>query len=97
MNCRHKIAAAILLAGTLTVPLVNLGCSEHRYARVYDPYHQDYHRWSPAEETYYQRWETENRQEHREWSQRNSDEQKQYWDWRHGHGDHDHDKDHDKH
>ena len=93
---RHACITSLLLAGTLAVPLLNLGCAEHRYARVYDPYHRDYHRWSPGEDAYYTRWETDNHREHREWAQRNAEEQKEYWAWRHSHGG-DHDRDHDKH
>jgi hypothetical protein len=82
----------LLLACALTLPLMNTGCAEHRYARVYDPYRHDHHRWSPDEDAHYRHWESENHKEHREWAQRNSEEQKEYWSWRHGHGDHDHDK-----
>ncbi len=99
---RHAYITTLLLACTLAVPVVNVGCAGHRYARVYDPDHRDYHRWGPDEDAYYHRWETENHKPHRDWAQRNAEEQKEYWAWRHGgHGDRDkrnHDKhDHDKH
>jgi hypothetical protein len=59
------------------------GCAVH--ARVYDPYYHDYHPWNHDEIVYYQNWERETHREHRDFRRRNSDEQKEYWDWRHKH------------
>jgi hypothetical protein len=67
--------------------LAALGCGPHR-VRVYDSYHNDYHRWNNHETVYYQQWETDGHRDHREFNQRNKDEQKQYWDWRHQHDHH---------
>ena len=92
---RNGYITALLLAGALALPVINTGCASHRYARVYDPYRHDYHRWTPQEDVYYHQWETDNHRDHREWSQRSPEEQKEYWTWRHG--GHDHDHDHDKH
>jgi len=89
--------ATLLLASALALPLAGTGCAEHRYARVYDPYYHDYHRWGPDEDRYYTQWETEHHMEHREYAQRSPAQQKEYWDWRHGQSGHDHDHDHNKH
>jgi hypothetical protein len=92
---RRGYITSLLLASALALPLLGTGCAEHRYARVYDPYYHDYHRWGPDEDRYYRQWEVEGHREHREWGKRSPEEQNQYWAWRHSHGDHDHD--HDKH
>jgi hypothetical protein len=77
----------VLLSAALVAPALT-GCAVH--ARVYDSYHQDYHEW-PAEQSYYVQWETETHRSHEDFKKRNSDEQKEYWDWRHSH---DHDQNH---
>jgi hypothetical protein len=92
MRHGYTYLTSLLLAAALGLPLLSAGCAEHRYARVYDPYYSDYHRWGPDEDAYYRRWETEGHREHREFGQRGSEEQKEYWGWRHGQGGHDHDK-----
>ncbi len=84
MHRRHVLITALLLASSVGLPIMSVGCASHRYARVYDPYRSDYHRWSPSEEAYYHRWETQNHKDHREWAQRSRDEQREYWEWRHG-------------
>jgi hypothetical protein len=89
---KHARVTTLLLACALALPLMNAGCAEHRYARVYDPSYRDYHRWSPDEGARYHRWETENHMEHREWAQRDSKEQNEYWAWRHGQAGHDRDR-----
>ena len=89
----HAYVTAVLLA--FVFALTTVGCSEHRYGTVYDPYYHDNHRWTAAEDGYYRQWEVENHREHVDWARRNAEEQKQYWNWRHEH--HDHDHDHDKH
>ena len=38
-----------------------------------------------AKIVYYQNWEGETHREHRDFRRRNSEEQKEYWDWRHKH------------
>jgi hypothetical protein len=92
MRRRSGSLSTLLLATALALPLASIGCAEHHYYRVYDPYYHDYHRWDDRETVYYQRWETENHREHHDFRQRNADEQKEYWNWRHSHPDHDHDK-----
>jgi hypothetical protein len=61
-------------------------CRTRSY-RVYDPAYEDYHVWDSNEGVYYQRWEVETRRDHRDFHRRNSDEQKEYWSWRHNHHD----------
>jgi hypothetical protein len=75
------IAAALALPLTATVFMS--GCAERASVRVYDPYYSDYHVWNRDEVVYYNRWENETHRDHREFKQRKSDEQKEYWTWRH--------------
>jgi hypothetical protein len=78
-----RYLSSLLLAAALASPLAITGCAVR--ARVYDPYYHDYHHWNHDEIVYYQNWERESHREHRDFRQRNSDEQKEYWDWRHKH------------
>jgi hypothetical protein len=88
MQLRSRYLGILFFAVAIAVSAVNTGCVEHRYARVYDPYYHDYHRWNPGEDAYYHRWEGETHRQDREFRDRNPDEQRQYWAWRHTH-DHD--------
>jgi hypothetical protein len=99
MKSRFGHISLLLLGAALTVSAVSVGCAEHRYSRVNDPYYNDYHRWNGNEDANYRRWEAEQRYEHHEYRERQKEQQKAYWDWRHKqeHHDHDRDHDHDKH
>ena len=66
--------------------LLSVGCAVH--ARVYDPYHHDYHAWA-GESGYYAQWETDTHRHHEDFNHRSDADKKEYWDWRHSH-DHDH-------
>jgi hypothetical protein len=85
--------ASLLLACAFLAPALTTGCATRSY-RVYDPYHNDYHRWNHHEDVYYNQWVLETHRDHRDFRQLDHDQQKQYWDWRHDHHDHDHDHDH---
>lgn len=76
---------AILLALALLSPVMISGCAARASNTVYDPYYRDNHVRDNNEMFYYQRWETETHREHRDYKRRKSDEQKEYWDWRHKH------------
>ncbi len=84
---RYRYASSILLAVALFSPVVFSGCAVRASYRVYDPGHADYHVWDDNEVVYYQRWEVETHHDHREFKKRHSDEQKEYWTWRHDHHD----------
>jgi hypothetical protein len=87
MSRTHRAIASLLFAGALFVPVVFSGCAAHASYRVYDSGHEDYHVWDGNEGVYYQRWEVETHRDHRDFNRRNGDEQKEYWNWRHGHND----------
>jgi hypothetical protein len=72
--------APLVLAGAIASPVFMAGCAVH--ARVYDPYHRDYHVWV-TEEPYYGQWERDTHRDHRDFNKRSDDEKKEYWDWRH--------------
>ena len=92
MNLGAHPLRRLLLAAALTAALGGIGCSEHHYYRVYDPYYTDYHVWNQDEVTYYHRWADETRRDpDRDFRKLPKEEQKEYWTWRHNHGDHDHD------
>jgi hypothetical protein len=89
----HRVSL-LLLAGVLASSLAGLGCSEHHYYRVYDPYYTDYHQWNGDERYYYREWANEtHRDVHRDFRKLPPRDQKDYWTWRHNHGDHDRDHD----
>jgi len=99
MKRRHSFFAALALGAALVAPLATVGCAEHHYYRVYDPYYHDYHNWNAQEQDYYRQWARENhRDEHQDFRKLNKDDQQRYWQWRHGQANnqgHDHDHDHD--
>jgi hypothetical protein len=74
----HGLALILSLAGLASVATV--GCYAHHH-----DYDQVTVRWSAGEEPYYERWENETHRDHKDWQQRNSDEQHDYWEWRHSH------------
>jgi hypothetical protein len=76
--CRNL--AAVLLAALMASPVLLTGCAAH--VRVYDPYYHDYHNWN-GEVVYYNQWERDTHRDHQDFNKRQSDEQKEYWDWRH--------------
>jgi hypothetical protein len=85
MRPAHRLWPALLLAAALASPVVLAGCAEHTTYRVYDPYHNDYHRWDDHETAFYVQWEHESHRDHRDFDKRDANEQKEYWDWRHEH------------
>jgi hypothetical protein len=85
MSRKHDYVSSILLAGTLFLPAVIGGCAVRASYRTYDPAYSDYHVWDSNEGVFYQRWEVETHRDHRDFRKRNSDEQKEYWGWRHNH------------
>jgi len=83
--------SSLLLSAVFAAALVTTGCAEHHYYRVYDPYHNDYHRWDDNEVVYYNQWAVQTHHDpHRDFRKLSKDDQKDYWNWRHDH-DHDHD------
>jgi hypothetical protein len=107
MHHRKRHLSAILLVAAIALPVASIGCAEHTgYYRAHDPYHNDYHNWSPDEDVYYRQWYGANyHDQYRDYRKLNKEEQKRYWDWRHSDAgrdrdhshDRDHDHDHDKH
>lgn len=98
MRPAYRYLGSLVLSAAVVSSLGSLGCASRGRARVYDSYHNDYHRWDNHETVYYERWENEGHRDRRDYQHRNKDEQKEYWDWRHNRHDrdHDHDKDKDK-
>jgi hypothetical protein len=90
MSRKHRYVSSLLLGVVLLSPVVFSGCAERASIRVYDPTYRDYHRWDSHEDVYYQRWEVETHRDHREFRERRTDEQNEYWTWRHNHHDDQH-------
>lgn len=88
MRSKSLYVLELLLIGA---SLLTTACPGNHYYRPYDPYYNDYHRWDSHEEGYYRQWENETHREHRDFRDRRTDEQRQYYEWRHQHDDHDHD------
>jgi hypothetical protein len=83
-GCRYL--SSLLMAAVLFSPVALTGCAPRAY-RVYDPYYHDYHTWNGHEAVFYQRWEGETRRAHQDLNRRRSDEQEEYFTWRHGRSD----------
>jgi hypothetical protein len=71
------------LTVALSAPILIGGCSGGGYHRSYDPYYNDYHVWNNDEVVYYNRWEHDTHRDHVDFRKRKSDDQKEYWNWRH--------------
>jgi hypothetical protein len=91
MKGNSRFILSLFLAAALASATLGVGCAEHHYYRVYDPYYSDYHEWNGDEVVYYHQWANENhRDANRDFRHIPPEEQKEYWNWRHSHGDHDH-------
>lgn len=77
----HGVFLTLLFAGLVSVSTV--GCYHHQHD--YDEHGEVAMQWSAGEEPYYERWENQTHRDHKDWNQRSSDEQRQYWSWRHDH------------
>jgi len=86
----RSLASLVLAAGMVAPVVMTTGCAEHHYVRVFDPYYNDYHYWSPAEETYYNNWLVETHRPHVEFRALEPPQQREYWAWRHGRHEHEH-------
>jgi hypothetical protein len=83
MDRLFRTLANFALITAVAVAVLLGGCSAHAGYRTYDPYYNDYHSWDNNEVAYYSRWEGETHREHKDFKNRSSDEQKDYWNWRH--------------
>ena len=93
---RGSHLSSLFLTAVLGSTIAGTACAEHHSYRVYDPYYTDYHVWNNDEAVYYRRWADQtHRDPNRDFRKLGSEEQKDYWTWRHNHGDRDHDRDHD--
>jgi hypothetical protein len=71
------------LTVALSAPILIGGCSGGGSYRTYDPYYNDYHVWNNDEVVYYNRWEHDTHRDHVDFRKRKTDDQKEYWNWRH--------------
>jgi hypothetical protein len=79
------IAGALVLSAAMLTPLLTSGCAAR--VRYYDSYHHDYHHWDHREDHAYRAWLGEQHYEYRDFNKLNSDQQRDYWNWRHAHPD----------
>jgi hypothetical protein len=79
MRLSQRMIALMLCATALAMPLA--GCAGGGV--FYDPYRQDYHRWSLDEDRLYRQWETRTHRNHMDFQRRPSGDQRAYWGWRH--------------
>jgi hypothetical protein len=88
MRHQTRWISGLFLVAAIGSTLAGTACGEHRH-RVYDPYYTDYHPWNHDEVVFYAQWSNEtHRDGHRNFRKLPSEEQKEYWTWRHNHGDH---------
>jgi len=74
-----KKSGSFVLSLVLIIPLLTVGCADHRRVDV----------WGPGETTYYVQWEHETHRDHLDWGRRSDADHRAYWNWRHHHHDHD--------
>jgi hypothetical protein len=85
MKTFNRYAAALLLAGALTAPMVM--ADDHDTRRYYDKQHKDYHQWNDNESKSYGVFLNENHIQVHVFKKAKPAEQQQYWNWRHDHPD----------
>ena len=76
---------SLIVAATMAATVMGSGCAAR--VRLYDADHRDYHQWDDHEDRAYHRYMTERHQDYRPISQLNSNDQRDYWTWRHSHHD----------
>lgn len=81
-----RFLTALILSGSLLVPLVGYADQPHRY---YDRERRDWHEWNEHERRAYRHWLMEERREqrYREYARLRAEERRAYWRWRHTHED----------
>jgi hypothetical protein len=82
----RRLILSLTAASILLTSVAMSGCAVR--ARYYDGDHDDYHHWSHNEESFYVQWEGETHRHHRDFKDRSSQEQQEYWNWRHDHDHH---------
>ena len=88
MNMNRGKIRALCVAGALALSMLTAACG-HRHYKVYDAYYNNYHPWNDHEAVFYEQWAREtHRDPSRDFRRLPSDEQEEYWKWRHQHGDH---------
>jgi hypothetical protein len=83
MRTFYRALTTFALTMALATPFVMGGCAARVGYQTYDPYYNDYHTWDNNEVTVYSKWETDTHREHKDFRKRSSDEQKEYWNYRH--------------
>jgi len=80
---KSVIIRSLCLAAALAPVALGTACI-HRAYRAYDPYYNDYHKWTDREEDYYQRWCRETQRDPgRDFRKLSPEDQEVYWKWRH--------------
>ena len=85
MSRAYGFFCRVVLAAFITAAVTSTGCAVR--VRTYDPYYHDYHRWDHDEDRAYRRFLDERHERYRDFKGLDSDEQQQYWRWRHDHKD----------
>ncbi len=83
MAVTNPFCRAVVLSATLFSTAIITSCASHAGYHIYDPYYADYHAWGPGEAVYYDRWVTGNHLPLQDFRKLNSEQQRQYWTWRH--------------
>ena len=79
MRLHRGTIALLISAAALALPMA--GCAGSGVA--YEPYRQDYYRWSPVEDRYYRQWEFSTHRQHQDFQRRSARDRQAYWNWRH--------------
>ena len=79
--------APLILGVTFVASIATSGCAAR--VGIYDPGYRDYHRWDRNEDRAYRNYwrERHEHERYREYARLNAEQQRDYWNWRHGHPD----------
>ncbi len=88
----RRLGSSLLLVTAVLAGAATIDCASrsHRYDRIRDRNHGDYHAWNDREDRAYRQFLAERRREYRDFSRLRDREQREYWSWRHNHLNDDH-------
>jgi len=81
---RLSMIKRVIAVAAIAMGLTGCAASVGYGYNVYDPYYSDYHVWADPEPLYYNQWIIDNHRPYREFRRLPHEDQRRYWNWRHG-------------
>jgi len=85
---RQYMILTAVFAGVCVIAPADMRADDHHDKRYYDREGHDYHTWNDHEDRAYRVYLGEQHREYREFRRTKSNQQREYFKWRHEHPDH---------